>query len=42
LKSGLEFLALEFSGSPARISNDTAVSTGDMRITRRRTPATSL
>jgi NADPH:quinone reductase len=38
VKSGPEYVGHEFSGPPARIRADTALWTGDLRLTLRRTP----
>ena len=38
VRSGPGFVALEFSGPPARVSGDVAVFTGDLQLTLRRSP----
>lgn len=39
VRSGPAFVALEFSGPPARVAGDVATFTGSLRLTLRRTPA---
>lgn len=39
VRSGPAFVALEFSGPPARVTGEVATFTGDLRLTLRRTPS---